>query len=73
MIEHYLASADSTVDCVYRQWFLQVFLGPFSPIYVKDRIMAMSDAVWSEGPEDHGDPTKVFVPVPYAQIFLQFL
>ncbi len=71
MIEHYLASADSTVDCVYRQWFLQVFLGPFCN--VKDRIMVMSDAVWSEGPEDHGDPTKIFIPVPYAQRFLQFL
>ncbi len=30
-------------DCVYRQWFLEVFLGPFSN--VNDRIMTMSDAV----------------------------
>ncbi len=34
-------------DCVYRQWFLEVFLGPFSN--VNDRIMPMSDAVSSEG------------------------
>ncbi len=36
MIELYLASADGTADCVYRQWFLEVFLGPFSN--VNDRI-----------------------------------
>ncbi len=36
-------------DCVYRQWFLEVFLGPFSN--VNDRIMPMSDAVLSEGPK----------------------
>ncbi len=30
-----------------RQWFLEVFLGPFSN--VNDRIMPMSDAVSSEG------------------------
>ncbi len=34
-------------DFVYRQWFLEVFLGPFSN--VNDRIMRMSDAVSSEG------------------------
>ncbi len=34
-------------DCVYRQWFLEVFLGPFSN--VNDRIMPMSDAVSSDG------------------------
>ncbi len=34
-------------DSVYRQWFLEVFLGPFSN--VNDRIMLMSDAVSSEG------------------------
>ncbi len=44
-----LASADSMADCVYRQWFLEVFLGPFSNI--NDRIMPMSDAVSSEGPK----------------------
>ncbi len=33
----------------YRQWFLEVFLGPFSN--VNDRIMPMSDAVSSEGPK----------------------
>ncbi len=49
MIELYLASADGTADCVYRQWFLEVFLGPFSN--VNDRIMPMSDAVSSEGPK----------------------
>ncbi len=32
---------------VYRQWFLEVFLSPFSN--VNDRIMPMSDAVSSEG------------------------
>ncbi len=36
-----------TADCVYQQWFLEVFLGPFSN--VNDRIMQMSDAVSSEG------------------------
>ncbi len=46
-IEIYLASADGTADCVYRQWFLEVFLGPFSN--VNDKIMPMSDAVLSEG------------------------
>ncbi len=44
-----MASADGTVDCVYRQWFLEVFLGPFR--YVNDRIMPMSDAMSSEGPK----------------------
>ncbi len=39
-------------DCVYRQWFLEVFLGPFSN--VNDRIMPMSDAVSSEGPKTTG-------------------
>ncbi len=43
MIELYLASADGTADCVYRQWFLEVFLGPFSNL--NDRIMKMSDTV----------------------------
>ncbi len=38
--------------CVYRQWFLEVFLGPFSN--VNDRIMPMSDAVLSEGPKTTG-------------------
>ncbi len=42
-----MASADGTADCVYRQWFLEVFLSPFSN--VNDRIMPMSDAVSSEG------------------------
>ncbi len=42
-----VASADGTADCVYRQWFLEVFLSPFSN--VNDRIMPMSDAVSSEG------------------------
>ncbi len=40
MIELYLASADGTADCVYRQWILEVFLGPFSN--VNDRIMSES-------------------------------
>ncbi len=52
MLELYFASADGTVDCVYRQWFLEVFLGPFSN--VNDRIMLMSDAVSSEGPKTTG-------------------
>ncbi len=39
-------------DCVYRQWFLEVFLGPFSN--VNDRITSMSDAVLSEGPKTTG-------------------
>ncbi len=44
-----LGPQDTTADCVYRQWFLEVFLGPFSN--VNDRIMPMSDAVSSEGPK----------------------
>ncbi len=52
MIELWLASADGMADCVYRQWFLEVFLGPFSN--VNDRIMLMSDAVSSEGPKTTG-------------------
>ncbi len=60
-----VASADGTADCVHRQWFLEVFLGPFSN--VNDRIMPMSDAVFW-GPEDHEQPTKVFGIVPYAEI-----
>jgi len=47
-----LASADSTADCVYRQWFLLVFLCPFSN--VNDRIKPMSDAVLSEGAKNTG-------------------
>ncbi len=39
-------------DCVYWQWFLEVFLGPFSN--VNDRIMPISDAVSSEGPNNKG-------------------
>ncbi len=38
--------------CVYRQWFLEVFLGPFSN--VNDRSMPMSDAVTSESPKTTG-------------------
>ncbi len=45
--EVYLAFADGTVDCVYWQWFLNVFLSLFSNF--NDRIMQMSDAVSSEG------------------------
>ncbi len=52
----YVASADSTVDCVYRQWFLEVFLGPFR--YVNDRILPMSDAVSSEGLKTTGIQQK---------------
>ncbi len=40
-------AAEGTADCVYRWWFLEVFLGPF--INVNDRIMPMTDAVSSEG------------------------
>ncbi len=60
------ASADGTADCVYRQWFLEVFLGPFSN--VNDRIMPMSDA----RPEDHGHPTKAFCLVPYRDFSESF-
>ncbi len=37
---------------VYQQWFLNVFLGPFSN--VNDRIMPMSEAVSSEVPKTTG-------------------
>ncbi len=47
-----MASADGTADSVYRQWFLEVFMGPFSN--VNDRIMPMSDALSSEGPKTTG-------------------
>ncbi len=52
MIELWLASADGMEDCVYRQWFLEVFLGPFCN--VNDRIMPMRDAELSEGPKTTG-------------------
>ncbi len=52
--------------CVYRQWFLEVFLGPFSN--VNHRIDEWCSVIW--GPEDHGHPTKVFSLVLYAQRFL---
>ncbi len=47
-----MVSADGTADCVYRHWFLEVFLGPNSN--VNDIIMPMSDAVSSEGPKTTG-------------------
>ncbi len=43
---------DGTVDCVYWQWFLEVFLGSFNN--VNDRIMLMNNAVSSEGPKTTG-------------------
>ncbi len=52
MIEFQLASADGMVGCVYQQWFLDVFLGPFSN--ANDRIMPMSDAVSSKVPKTTG-------------------
>ncbi len=39
-------------DCVYQQWFLEVFLGPFSN--VNDRIMPMGNEVSSECPKTTG-------------------
>ncbi len=47
-----MLECDGTADCVYRQWFLEVFLGSFSNI--NDRIKPMSDAVLSEGPKTTG-------------------
>ncbi len=47
---------DGTADCVYQQWFMEVFLGPFSN--VNDTIMPMSDAVSSEGPKTTGIQQK---------------
>jgi len=52
-----VASADGTVDCVYRQWFLEVFLGPFSNVI--DRIIPMSDPVSSEGPKTRSLPLSL--------------
>ncbi len=52
MIELWLASADGAAYCVFGQWFLEAFLGPFSN--VNDIIMPMSDAVSSEGPKTKG-------------------
>ncbi len=62
-----MVSADGTAECVYQEWFLDVFLGPFSNI--NDRIMPTSDAVSSEGLKTTGIQTKVFALVPYTQIF----
>ncbi len=47
-----------TADCVYIQWFLEIFLGPFS--FDNDTMMPMSDAVSSEGPKTTGITTNVF-------------
>ncbi len=44
------------LDCVYRQWFMEVFLGPFSN--VNDRIMPMSYAMSSEVPKTMGIQQK---------------
>ncbi len=52
------------------QWFLEVFLGPFSN--VNDRIMPMSDAVSSEGPKTTG-VQQSFSDLSFTQRFLQFL
>ncbi len=52
IIELKLASAEGVADCVYRQWFLEVFLGPFSN--VNDRIMQMSNTMLTEGPKTTG-------------------
>ncbi len=53
-----------------RQWFLEVFLGPFSN--VNDRIMPMSEAVSSEGPKP-GHPTKGLWLCPlHTESFLSF-
>ncbi len=49
MIEFYLASADGPADSAYRQWFLEVFLGPFSN--VNDRIMLMSVSLRAQRPQ----------------------
>ncbi len=65
MTKLYLASVDGTVDSVYRQWLLELFLSPFSN--VKDRIMPMSDAVLSEGRRPRASK-KVFGLVPYTEI-----
>ncbi len=56
--------------CVYRQWFLEVFLGPFCN--ANDRIMAMSDAVSSEGPKTTGIQQRSSV-LSLTHRFLQFL
>ncbi len=56
-----LASANGMPDCVYQQWFLEVFLGPFSN--VNDRIMPMSDLVLSEGLKTTAS-NKVLQPCP---------
>ncbi len=72
MIELYLASADGTADCVYRQWFLEVFLGPFSN--VNDRIMPMSDVVSSEGPKTTGIQQRSYpLCVEISQVSLNLL
>ncbi len=60
------------MDCVYRQWFLEVFLGPFNN--VNDTIMPMSDVVSSEGPKNTFTlPAKLFGLVPYTEISPVFL
>ncbi len=64
MIELRLASADGTADCVYRQWFLAVFLGPFSNF--NDIIMPMNGAVLSEGMKTQAS-NKGFWPCPLCR------
>ncbi len=58
-------------DCVYRQWFLEIFLGPFSN--VNDRIMPMSDAVSSEGPKRRKMAPRMAAVVWNAAVLLMFL
>ncbi len=53
------------------QWFLEVFLGPFSN--VNDRITPISDTVLSEGPKTIGIQQRSLGLVSYAQIFIQFI
>ncbi len=55
----------------YRQWFLEVFLSPFSN--VNDRVMPMSWYSVALRPEDHGHPNKGLQPCPlHTEISLVF-
>ena len=49
VIHLYLVFVDCMASCVHRQWFLEVFLSPFSE--AQERIMSAFNAVALEGPK----------------------
>ena len=47
MVEFQLSFVDAAMNCVHRQWFLEVFLSPCSDVHY--RILSVFNAVPSEG------------------------